>query len=523
MEPCNTDPKPPPKLTDRKSSAGLFLILALFALMRLPALLHAPGAQDEQWYGVPGFAVAGSGVPSVPYCRANEQGSVFFGADEMLFAQPPLSFYAQAPFFLTFRSGHAAARMASFFAACVAIVAVYSIGQLVFRDRNISLIAALLYSLSRLLFFPAVTARPDMLCGLFGFLAVLCLIRWNGGRLRWLMMAGACVALGGLSHPFALVFAIQAGVWVIAKRGTLGVRVYRAFVFNGVVAATFALWLPLILQRPDLFRAQFIGNILRPAGPGLLSRFVFPGESFSSEIPQLFDRAHPIQFCMLAAALVLGGLYAWRSRDASFRLLWLLATTSVYLLVICVGVHPIQGFWGYPAGLTILCFAKLLVDGIGFVGEWSQRPGLIFSSAIFAMVVAHMPGAGLRATAAYVLNWNVPDYSVDQFVASTLKSIPEDSTITVGPEFSLEVLVDGRRVILACQNPMCFDSSQWPTDYLLIGRRDFEVNRLDWYRKAGYVMEHVASFGNRDDIFCNYSEVWRLYPPANLQRQGFGE
>ena len=72
----------------------LGVIILLFVCVRLPAVLHAPASQDEEWYGVPGLTVATEGIPRVPYCRAREEGSVFQGAEQVLFAQPPLSFYA---------------------------------------------------------------------------------------------------------------------------------------------------------------------------------------------------------------------------------------------------------------------------------------------------------------------------------------------------------------------------------------------------------------------------------------------
>lgn len=489
---------------------GLLLIIVLFGVVRLPVLLHAPGSQDEEWYGVPGWSIAQSGVPSVPYCRADEPGSVFFGAEEMLFAQPPLSFYVQAPFFLVFSTGYAAARMASFAAACLSIIVVFLIGQRLFSDCRVSLLAAFAYSWSRLLYFPALSARPDMLCGLLGLVAVWMMLRFREEPKKWLAGTGVSVGLAGLTHPFALVFAIQTGVWTMARSGSFVVRVVRCMVLGLITAATFCLWLPLILQRPDLFRAQFIGNILRPAGPGLLSRFAFPVESFADQIPQLFERAHPIQFTLLAIGLVIGMVYVIKSTEREFALLWALAVSSIYLLVVCVGVHPIQGFWCYPAALCWLCVAKLVVVALDGVPVSRSRPGIACSMIMFMLLLLSVPGSGLRATAAFLSNWNRDDYAVNRFVVTVLYEIPEAETITVGPEFSLEAAVIGRDVILACQNPMYFNSARWPTKYLVLGRRDFELRRLEQYRALGHQLRKLKTFGSRDGVFTNYAEVWQI-------------
>ena len=492
------------RATQARALVGLVLVLFLAA--RAPTIIHSSASQDEQWYGIPGLTVAVEGIPRVPYCRARDEGSVFQGAEKILFAQPPLSFYAQAPFFAVLPDGYAAARVSSLLAACLAIVLAYAIGQQVFGDARISLTAAGLYSLSRLLFFPAMSARPDMLCGTLGLTAVyfMTLTKWDDRRAA--AASGIAVGLAGLTHPMAIVFALQIGVWNFCRSGSWPRKCARCTLFVLATLATFALWIPLILKSAELFQAQFVGNILRPAGPGLLSRIVMPGESFANQIPQLVERAHPIQFSILGCGLVLCGLLALGRRDRRAGLCWILATSSIYLLVACVGIHPIQGFWCYPAALTWLCVAHALFGMMDF-SAIAGAIRVMLSAALFALL---LPGAGVRTTWTYVTHWGAKEYSSRRFVREILSEIPNDRSLTVGREFALDAYGYRRDIILACNHPMYFDSAEFPTELLIVGRRDHDAGIIESYKSTGLQLRRMKTFGDVSDSLGCYAELWSI-------------
>ena len=493
--------------TPSSSSAHRWVLAAIvvfFVAIRATVVICAPGGQDEEWYGIPGLTIAQEGVPRVPYSRATSENSVFYGADQVLYAQPPLSFYLQSPFFAVLSPTYTTARLASLLGACVSIVTTYFIARILLSDFRVALLGATLFSLSRLCFFPAVLARPDMLCGMFGLLSVALTALWyQRASFRWLVLAGASVGLAALCHPFAIVFAVQLSIWILSG-GSLRNRLKGFVCFALSVTAAFSLWLPLISVRADLFRAQFIGNILRPTGPGLLSRFVFPYESFADQVPQLIERAHPIQFSMLCTGLIGSGIMAWRNQQPGLRVLWLLAVSSVYLLVVFLGTHPIQGFWCYSAAIGWLCFGFTLLKGIEHLSFSAGQSRLLKNSAICIAVIAMFPGSGARAIIVYATHLNDPIYNGSKFTRMVLEDLPEGSSLTVGPEFSLDAYGQGWRVILACRHPMYFDSAEFPTEYYVFGRRDLAEGL-----PQPYECEFIRSYGNKDDIFANYAEVYR--------------
>ncbi|WP_406698842.1 glycosyltransferase family 39 protein [Singulisphaera sp. Ch08] len=479
----------------------LLIVIAIFLCFRLPPVLCQAGGPDEEWYAIPGLTIAREGVPRVPYSRATESDSVFLGAERLLFAMPPLSFYAQAPFFLIMPPTYATARLASLAAACLAILLVHAIARSLWDDQATALWAAGIYSMCRLLYFPAMLARPDMLCGTLGLAAVWAMCHWSRRerQRRWLALAGVFLGLAGLSHPFAIVFALQLGIWAALAPGAVPARLLRPVGLAATALATFSVWLILIVRSPELFRLQFIGNILEPAGPGLVSRLLFPWQDLVGHLPLVIERAGISQAAFLATCLAVVTGLAWRRHDRTLGLVSALGWSAVYLLIALQGSHPLQGYWCYPVAFfamaagwcAVRCFAKCRER----VGVATAR---VLASCLLLLVF--LPGSGLRTTWACVRNWNRIEYNPHQFTRSILADLPAEAQLTVGAEYALDAYGLNRRVLLGIRYYNYFDATKYHYDYAIMGRAGMKEG-LDRAMNARI----VRTYGNPNDPFSCYA------------------
>ena len=475
------------------------IVFAAFLALRLPPILCQGGGMDEEWYAVPGLTVAREGVPRVPYSRATEAGSVFLGAERLLFAMPPLSFYAQAPFFLVFPPTYATARLASLAAGGLAILLVYAIATTL-RDDRAGLWAAGIYSWCRLLFFPAMIARPDMICGTLGLAAVWAMCRWGRSRRRrWLATAGVFLGLAGLTHPSAIVFALQLGAWAALAPGSVRQRLLRPVGLASAAVATFSAWLILILRDPVLFRLQFVANILKPAGPGLAARLLFPWFEVSEHLPLVIERAGASQAGFLATCMAIASWLAWRRRDRALGLVATLGWTSVYLQIASQGRHPLQGYWCYPVAFFAIATGWCVARGFA---ECRRRAGRAVASALVGgiLALAFLPGGGFRATWACIRHRREVAYDPRRLIQSIVADLPADAHLTVGTEFALDAYGLGRRVLLGIRYPDYFDATEYEYDYAILGRSGLKQG-LD-RAMNGRVLR---TYGDEADPFAGYA------------------
>ena len=478
----------------------LAAIMLVFLVVRAPLMYRQPGGQDEDSYSVPGYTVATEGIPRLPYVPERRRESVFFKADKVLTTLPPAFFYWQAPWFWVLPAGYGTARLPSAAAGLATIWLVFQLARRMTKDDSTALGAAGLYSLSRVLFFPATTARPDMLCCLFGIAAVLVAWEWSRApSTRRLVGCGLLCGLGLLTHPFAIVYCLQIGVWVLWRS-----RNWKRSTINGAILTTTALvilsaWLPLILMDVDAFREQFIGNVFDRPGPGLAARAVWPWPYVSVQAGRFWDLAGPWQTVLTAAGLVAVVGAAIRRRTSGLVALAVLSASSVYLMIACLGRHSSQGYWCYPGALLMICAAwtcSQLADRLA--GKWSRlRP------AIWAAVVAAMlPGFGLRAWTAHVRHWDDSTYDSRQFTRAIVRDFPQDERLLVDPAYIFDAWLIHPNLLLASETDLYFQASRHDFDAMIAGRYGFDN---DLPQRLG--TEPIATFGDRSDLFACYAEV----------------
>jgi hypothetical protein len=492
----------------------LAVICITFIAVRLPVLLRQIPAQDEDYFAVPGLTILNEGVPRIPYMPSRNPDGAFFKADELLFALPPLYFYLEAPVYALLGPSTAAARTVSMLCGVAAIVLVYSLARRVFGTGESGLWSAGLYAASRVLYFPCVITRPDMLCGALGLATLLAMLQWRTVRRRgWLVLAGLSIGLGMLSHPFAIVYAVQAGIWSLMESGRLLERLTRTALLTLVAVATFTAWGALIVQQPDIFHAQFFNNVLDQTGPGLLSRFVWPFSAFAAQAPLFVEHAGPIQAAlMLIGGLVATGLSLQRTRSG-WRVIAALAVSGVYLHVVSVGSHPTKGYWCYTGALLWVALGGCLTT----VRERLARaasPGrsdlstfrrvVVPYAALMLIAAALMaPGAGLRTLIAHLQHWNDINYNAPRFTQRLIADVPPDARLVVDPGFIFDFYRAGRDVTLALDYEFFFSARGSDYDFVIGGPysiRDKVPETLD--------ARLLRTYGDPNDLFACYAEIY---------------
>ena len=498
------------RVVPRSSLAALGLILAAFCLLRVPVLYRHFGGQDEYWYAIPGLTVAQSGIPRVPYAPCRNRESCFYKVDEALLALPPAYFYWQAPFFWLLPAGYGTARLASAAAGMIAVGLVYLLGRQLTGRESVGLVGAGWYSLSRVLYFPAIVARPDMLCGAFGLAALLLAVRWQASGLRrTLAAAGIMLGLGMLTHPFAFVYCLQIGGWTLV--GARGARVKQRLanfaLLTGCALAAFSLWTPLILAYPEIFRVQFFNNVLNRSGPGLLSRMLLPWESLRYHGEMLLEHAQTLQLALMAAGLLAATGLAWRRKQPGARLLVGLTWSSCYLLVTVQGPHPTKGYWCYPGALLFLCVAYAAIELGGPLVERLRRPAWGWLAGGALLVAALLPGAGLRPWLAHARHWSDPNYIEPRFTRAMLRDLPPDARLIVDPAFVFDAYLSHRHVVLGTNLDFFFNAEGQPYDYLIVGPlgRQYDLAATMHGRR-------LRDYGDPDDLFACYAQI---YVPAD--------
>ncbi|MEZ6121695.1 MAG: glycosyltransferase family 39 protein [Planctomycetaceae bacterium] len=341
----------PEQFVNSRFAGWLLAVVCLcFLVVRAPVMYLQPGGQDEDCYAVPGFTILQTGIPQLPHVPARNAESVYYRADEALYSEPPVYFYYQAIFYLILPALYGTARLASAFVGVALLVLVYRLCRRCGCSTEASLWSVAFLSFSRWFYFPATAARPDILCAAIGIAVVVLILRWQDtGRLRILVASGIAIGLGGLTHPFAVVYAVQAAVWVmVCSRGWK--RIGNPMLLASVSVLTCGLWLPLIRLYPETFRVQFVNQFLSDPGPPIWWRAAFPLDSLRFHAGHLWPHAGALQWLVTVVGLVTASLCACRAAHRRLLPVCLCAWSSIYLLSISVGTHhPTLGYWIYFA------------------------------------------------------------------------------------------------------------------------------------------------------------------------------
>ena len=474
----------------------LLVPIGIFTVLRLPAVIHQSGGQDEQFFAVPGYTVWNEGIPRIPYFPARERSTFFENADRCLMALPPGLFYVQAPFFGLFSAGYPTARIPLFLAALVAIALMYALARVFGSSSMNALAAAGLLSLSRPLMFTGTIARPDLLCVVCGVGAILLSLRASEKTHSGIWVAiGTLCGLAGLFHPFALVFCIQAAAIAGLTPGSLRKRVIRIGLIALTSTTVLSLWLGLILRFPYEFRSQFFSNVLDRAGPGLPWRLVWPFPSFAHHARLLWEFAGPWQTLFLVIGLLGGSIYLFQTTlpHRPWKFLGL-AWSSIYLTATVAGLHPTKGYWIYPTMMIMALMTSAL--------SRLECPKFYKRAFLVMAILIMLPGAGLKTSWLYLRHWGSPKYHASNFIRGVLEEYPQKGLYLSDLSYVFDIYLTGRTTLL------CKD----PSDYANEVNLEYDYVFLAWEgADAGWAKEYKTTLlvekGFRDPPQACYVDV----------------
>lgn len=539
----------------RRAWIALALIIGGYFVFRLPFVLRQPGGQDEQLFSVPGYTVAKEGIPRIPYYPARNPQCFFYKTDECQFALPPALFYLQAPFFWVFPPGYPTARLPCLIAGAIAIWLVYELGRRAFGEAA-GLWAAGMYAASRVLFFAATFARPDEPCAAFGMAAILLLWRYaDEGGVKRVVSAGVLLGLGLLCHPFAIVYCLLCGVWVLhplsllprrgvhsAQFGTAGEglgmranvdaanspltpgpspaaesieqvsspcgrgesfqrRIAHAAILTLTTLAVLALWTPLILAYPDAFEKQFFNNVLNPAGPGLIRRLAWPIPYVTHQLHLVIEQAGVWQAAVMGIGLAGASILAFRSRATPVeRRMLAIIWGSLYLLTACQGLHPTKGYWCFTGALVFIAVGAIAAWMVKTLSTIGRPIAVLVGLAIAALFV---PQSGIRLWWAQIRPQPDSRYDGPRFAKEMIAALPTEGRYVVEPAFVFDFWLAGRDVIVRVE-PRDYLIDQYEYDWLVVNRDGLEKSIPS--KLNG---EFVRSFGPEDDPLACNAEIYR--------------
>jgi hypothetical protein len=251
-----------------------------------------------------------------------------------------------------------------------------------------------------------------------------------------------------MTHPFALVYAVQIGLWVMLEsRGWK--RVLQPALMAVVALLVAGLWLPLILEFPEIFRTQFHNQFLAPHDP-FAARLLSPWGPVPYHAGMMWHQIRPWQFLLAVVPLAGCTVSACRGGSRNARTAVALAWSSICLMGLCVGIqHPVPGYWTYPASLMFITTGWLIQQAGSWLGR-AVRAGRCLAWAGGAVIaLAMLPQSRVGTWMVHLRHWNDVNYNAPRFARELMSEIPPEAVCSTHAEFLLDFLAADRPVILA--------------------------------------------------------------------------
>ena len=329
-------------------------ILILYVLLAAGTARSKRPWSDEGWFASPAYNLINNGYMGTSILESVEPRGQQKGINQYTYWIMPLDILAQAAWYKITGFGLLQMRLLSTLWGLVAIVAGWLIVYRLSGNRNVALLAAAFIAFDYTFNTSASFGRMDMMCAALnfaGFAAYLVLRERHFTAA--ILLSHTLIVASGLTHPFGILgLAGLIFLTVYYDRNRLTLRQLALALIPYVVGGV--AWGLYILQSPDLFMSQFVGNATAGGnGAGRLDGLIAPWRAVYREITLRY-----------LVAFGMGPQSAGHSSLAKLKILMLL--TYLVGLIGALRTKAIRTHRGYKALmiLTAIYFVLLtLFDG----------------------------------------------------------------------------------------------------------------------------------------------------------------
>ena len=372
----------------------VLFIIAIYVSLALGRALTMQPWNDEAWYASPSWSLIHFGTTGTPLLET--AGQFWKGINQRTYWVVPLQFFVQVPWFEVFGFSLLSARLHAMAWGLIGLAAWGFTVARVTRDVGMALMAMLLIACDYQFVSQTALGRMDAMSLALAALGICLYLHLRERNLTVaILVSQTAVAACGLTHPTPGVPAFAAVLFLILyyDRDRVEWRHLFVAVIPYIVGA--AGWAWYISAAPDLFRAQFLGNV---TDIDRLGGFRHPLTALAREFGRYAGMAgfepgmHPLYRIKLAVILVYAtaviGLLVNRDtrRDPRIRpLLWLwfvyfVAMTiydntkevkyAIHLVPVYDAVTAVWIVWLWRRGRAMqmaaaACAAVFLVTSIG--------------------------------------------------------------------------------------------------------------------------------------------------------------
>lgn len=380
------------------------LALALFISLSISLLLtfsKAPSG-DEGILAMVSSSLLNRGELGITALEPASYGNTLGGnLEHYTYWQMPVQFLLEAVVFRFTGYGLTPARLVSIAFSLLLLFCFYIVLSKLFARPLFASFATLLLASDYFFAQSAALARNDVIAAAFFFAALAAHLSWyESAPTRALLVTHTALALAGLTHPVAGIVGLFCLVPLY-----LYFRVERPIQLRYALAVMLpyllfgSLYLLYILQAPELFRAQFLGNASGRTRDVFRLADAFVNEVTQRYLPVFWGRANltplaKLRLLMLVAYL--GGLLGcWfipslrRQRPVAV-MLWLTFAVLVYLVFLDSTKQ--RTYFIYIIPFYVALFAVL------FDWLWSipRLPKSVLSIALTGFVLFHIASSCYR-------------------------------------------------------------------------------------------------------------------------------